>query len=623
MAKPNFTLPNKPAIKSGSILSYNYTDDFTFVPAPLTFNRDSAATRVNEKGLIEDVGYFGPELVQNGDFEEEGSELIINGGFDTDSDWSKGAGWTIANGKATHTGGSSDSSINQFNRTVIGKNYKAVFTFSGGLNSSNHIMVYGVELYADFYEYTSDGTYTLYFTADATFFRFRAINPDNDVSIDNVSVKEVGQNWELTEGAFFTENGINITNGSAPGGINTDGYTPLVAGRKYRITYEITENNAGSIKLISAIDELMVSTVGTHTKEFIADIYPDIIIFRNGSTVDVTIDNISVVEVLGDKPRIDYSDSLTEPSLLLEPQSTNLVTYSEDFSQSVWEYSGDLSIESGYTAPDGSNTACKVTGTNSPLAANFSATSTQARSIWARTVSGTGTIQLLTHNSNTNNTFTITSQWQRFEINSTTSATGVPFFYAVDFRGASTTLSEVILWGAQLEALSYATSYIPTAGSTATRLGETANNAGDVNVFNSEEGVLYAEIAALADDGTTRYIAISDGSNNERAQIIYSSTSNRIIGSVAVGNVGQVSINFDGITTNYNKIAFSYKQNDFKMYVNGTLIGSDTSGSVPAVLDTFGFERPTGVSQFYGKIKNLQVFNKALTDKELEILTIQ
>jgi hypothetical protein len=37
MAKPNFTLPNKPAIKSGSILSYNYTDDFTFVPAPLSY----------------------------------------------------------------------------------------------------------------------------------------------------------------------------------------------------------------------------------------------------------------------------------------------------------------------------------------------------------------------------------------------------------------------------------------------------------------------------------------------------------------------------------------------------------------------------------------------------------
>ena len=37
-----------------------------------------------------------------------------------------------------------------------------------------------------------------------------------------------------------------------------------------------------------------------------------------------------------DKPRIDYTDSLTSPSLLLEPQRTNLITYSEDFSQSSW-----------------------------------------------------------------------------------------------------------------------------------------------------------------------------------------------------------------------------------------------------------------------------------------------
>ncbi len=40
--------------------------------------------------------------------------------------------------------------------------------------------------------------------------------------------------------------------------------------------------------------------------------------------------NISVTEVLGDKPRIDYTDSLTSPSFLLEPQSTNLLEFSEN-----------------------------------------------------------------------------------------------------------------------------------------------------------------------------------------------------------------------------------------------------------------------------------------------------
>ena len=55
--------------------------------------------------------------------------------------------------------------------------------------------------------------------------------------------------------------------------------------------------------------------------------------------------------------------------------------------------------------------------------------------------------------------FTITNEWQRFEVTGTTTDV-----YAVDFRNASTTLSEVLVWGAQGENLSYATSYIPTNG---------------------------------------------------------------------------------------------------------------------------------------------------------------
>ena len=62
MAKPNFTLPNKPAIKSGSILSYNYTDDFTFVPAELSFSRNGDATIVNSKNLIETVSANTPRI---------------------------------------------------------------------------------------------------------------------------------------------------------------------------------------------------------------------------------------------------------------------------------------------------------------------------------------------------------------------------------------------------------------------------------------------------------------------------------------------------------------------------------------------------------------------------------
>jgi hypothetical protein len=45
--------------------------------------------------------YLGPEVLSNGSFEEYGPDLVINGDFATDSVWTKGAGWTISNGKAS------------------------------------------------------------------------------------------------------------------------------------------------------------------------------------------------------------------------------------------------------------------------------------------------------------------------------------------------------------------------------------------------------------------------------------------------------------------------------------------------------------------------------------------
>ncbi len=114
MAKPNFILPNKPAIKAGSILSYNYTDDLKFAAEPLDFSRNSSATRVNEQGLIEEVGYFGPQLVQNGDFSQEGSELVTNGDCSNGgTGWLKSGEADRSLGKIISTSGSLSLSLIQ------------------------------------------------------------------------------------------------------------------------------------------------------------------------------------------------------------------------------------------------------------------------------------------------------------------------------------------------------------------------------------------------------------------------------------------------------------------------------------------------------------------------------
>ena len=136
---------------------------------------------------------------------------------------------------------------------------------------------------------------------------------------------------------------------------------------------------------------------------------------------------------------------------------------------------------------------------------------------------------------------------------------------------------------------------------------------------------MFVESAALANDGTNRWVAaISDGTNFERVQIIYLAADNTITASVINNNTSQCSFTYSsGVATDFNKIAILYKQNDFKLYVNGTQIDSDTSGNPPSGLDTLGIERPTGVSQFYGKTKQLMYFDEALSDEELSDLTGQ
>ncbi len=194
-------------------------------------------------------------------------------------------------------------------------------------------------------------------------------------------------------------------------------------------------------------------------------------------------------------------------------------------------------------------------------------------------------------------------------------------------RIQSLEVGTMYFYGAQLEEKSFATSYIPTSGSTVTRNADTCTEAGNTDLIESSEGVLYAEISALANYNLDRFISLSNGTTSNVVKIgfLSSATNYTIVSEVRSGAVlsAYMTYNFGAVTPTITKIAIKYKENDFALWVNGVERATDTNGSVPTVLNKLSFDRGDGAQDFEGKVKSVVVFKEALTDTQLTALTAQ
>ena len=394
-------------------------------------------------------------------------------------------------------------------------------------------------------------------------------------------------------------------------------------------------DNAGLVMIPSGYKASKVYSVIPNTTDGDFD-------FSRGSTA-TRVNKDGLIEVVASNvPRLDYPliDGVVQdcPSLLLEPQRTNSLTYSEAFDNAYWTKNSS-SVMSGFNSPNGNLTADLITvnsGVTDGSCVIFNAwnTSLQTFSLFAK--KGNYNRILLGQASN--------SWWAVFDLedgfvasqneNLTSSEIidyGNGWYRCVvshDNPSGTATLglavegenNSVYVWGAQLEEGSYPTSYIPTSGSSVTRVAETCDGAGNADTFNDSEGVLFAEISALSDIGSESAIAIGNGGYDERV-IIYT-FNNYIYAFVFAGGVNVFSFG----TTEYNvkeanKIALKYKSGDYSIYINGIEKHSSTSTSTPSGIDRLNFNDSVSGLKFYGRTKQLMTFNKALTDQELIALT--
>ena len=387
--------------------------------------------------------------------------------------------------------------------------------------------------------------------------------------------------------------------------------------------------------------------------------------FSRADGVQTRINKHGLVETVADNvPRLSYEivDGKVSdcPHLLLEPSRTNDVQRSEEFDNSYWTKNNATIVENSVIAPDGSKTADKLvedSSTNYHRVVRSESTSIGQNTFSIFAKSNGRDFVTLRNNlavSNLNACFNLSdgsiefngfngdanivdfgNGWYRCSVTENDPSGGATSFSILTSSSAVTNNSipsytgdgesGIYLWGAQLEQGSYATSYIPTSGSTETRQADICNGSGNSETFNDSEGVLFVELEGLENGSSTRAISISDGSTSNNVYLSTSSSANTFTAQIIVnGSTGSFSLSTSSVNqTNSNKIAIKYKTNDHAMWVNGTEVDTHSSHSTAnmGALDRLNFDFGTGGSDYYGKVKQVIYFNEALSDSELETLT--
>ena len=367
---------------------------------------------------------------------------------------------------------------------------------------------------------------------------------------------------------------------------------------------------------------------------------------RSGTATRVN--QSGLIETVGNNvPRLEYSDGGC-PSLLLEPERLNLQTRSEEFDNSVWSVVRSSITPNDAISPSGLLNADKLVGTSGSSSYIFDSITVTNESIYTISVfakyidkeqflinvftqPGFADFNIL-NGTVTSNSGTVTEPkienygngWYRVSAKFTATADGgVNYGFFLN----NATNKSVHIWGAQFELGDFASSYIPTTTAIATRSAETANGAGEASTFNDSQGVLYAEVKGFEEiPSLNGYIEISSPS--------VSFTNAAVL---QFRNNGDLRFYFDGISgeniqfidatidfTENNKIAVQYDSNgsNYKMFVNGVSIpryGPSTNQSVNGLSQlnlNYG-----SANSFIGEVKDVRVYNNALTDAELQALT--
>ena len=583
------------AYKEDNLLGYAISPvNNKFLPREMTFTRASDGTRVNEDGLIENVPW----------------------NFFTYSEDLSNAAWTKLNSTITTNATTAPNGTTTADKVVEDTSVNVLHRCGQGSISVINGQQYTFSFYAK--------------AAERFIFELQRIN---------------------TSGTVFnsiSETLVNLSTATISEGSNVDASSITSVGNGwYRITITLTAIATGSGGLnIGLCDE---NGNYFYTGNGVSGAYIWGGQVNQGSTAKPYFPTTNRQDV----PRIDYSSGTG--ALLLEPQRTNLALYSEQFDNAAWgktrlNTTGTPAWVNVAVSPNGTTTAEKLMPTTDNNSHFISFTATKTASAYSQSVyAKAGEYSVLQINNQDDSSFAnfnlstgvvgtvsgytasitpVGNGWYRCEATKTYIANTSDIRFAIVTSPTSIRLENfagngsdgIYIWGAQIEAGSYPTSYIPTTSSSVTRLADACYRTGISEYIGQTEGTLFIEFVYVPFALDMR-VGISDGTsanyNNFR---ITSGGTLYVLG--ANSSVLQYEINAGALTDGETyKAALKYNTNDIEVFVNGISKGTDTSAS-PAACDRFGFDnRAIGQNPLFSNIKQSILFPTALTEAECIALT--
>jgi hypothetical protein len=349
-------------------------------------------------------------------------------------------------------------------------------------------------------------------------------------------------------------------------------------------------------------------------------------------------------------PRFNHNPTTDESlGLLIEEQRTNTCLQSEDFS-TTWSATRATLSTNSRISPAGTLTADKLIATTDNDTHFVAQTFTGTAASWTFTVyakavdysfvalrlfNGTSQVGLAYYNLSTGATATVTAGtasiqsvgngWYRCALTATlaasasctadiqlASADNTNSFAGNDWNGIS-------IWGAQLEAGAFPTSYIPTVAATVTRNADVASMTGPnfSSWYSAGQGTLYADINPMA-LAASNGVVINDNTTSNRIRLATTSVSDQ--GTVTVSGTAQATLDGGTPAANTNmKLAMTYQANNFALSLNGATAVTDTSGTVPVVSQLQIGSETTTVGNL--QIKKIAYYPIASTATQLQALT--